>query len=116
MLDPAFSISYSPSGTICSGFAASPWYVLLKSYFAVHLLLDVMVTLEAAEVGLGVACLPLALIHGADDNAVLDAADAGREGLVVGIDREALIANVKVFLNSFDIPAAHSSALPLRIK
>lgn len=48
VLDPAFSISYSPSGTICSGIAASHWYVLLKPYFAVHLLLDVMVTLEVA--------------------------------------------------------------------
>lgn len=38
--------------------------------------------------------------NSADDNAVLDAADAGREGLIVGIDREALIANVKVLINA----------------
>ena len=46
--DPAFAMAYSPSGTICFGFDGSLWYSVLKSYFAVHLLLDVVVTLEAA--------------------------------------------------------------------
>ena len=95
----------------------SLWYSVLKSYFAVHLLLDVVVTLEAAgELGLGVACLPLALIHGVDDNAVLDAADAGREGLVISIYGKALLASASkcFWIRSTYLPA-HSSALPLRI-
>ena len=47
--DPAFPMVYSPSGTICFGFVGSRWYSILKSYFAIHLLLDVVVTLEVAE-------------------------------------------------------------------
>ena len=45
------------------------------------------------------------MIHGVDDNAVLDAADAGREGLVISIYGKALLASVKVFLDPFDILA-----------
>ena len=55
------------------------------------------------KIGLGVDRLPLAQVHRKGDDAVLDATDAGREGLVVGVDRELVLLCVEVLLDAIGI-------------
>ena len=57
-----------------------------------------------SKIGLGVGRLPLAQVHRKGDDTVLDATDAGREGLVVGVDRELVLLCVTVLLDAVGVP------------
>lgn len=56
-----------------------------------------------SKIGLGVGRLPLAQVHRKGDDAVLDATDAGRERLVVGVDRELVLLCVEVLLDAIGV-------------
>ena len=56
-----------------------------------------------SKIGLRVSRLPLAQVHRKGDDAVLDATDAGREGLVVGVDRELVLLCVEVLLDAIGV-------------
>lgn len=56
-----------------------------------------------SKIGLGVGRLPLAQVHRKGDDSVLYATDAGREGLVVGVDRELVLLCVEVLLDAIGI-------------
>lgn len=57
-----------------------------------------------SKIGLGVGRLPLAQVHRKGDDTVLDATDAGREGLVVGVDRELVLLCVTVLQDAVGVP------------
>lgn len=57
-----------------------------------------------SKIGLGVGRLPLAQVHRKGDDTVLDATDAGREGLGVGVDRELVLLCVTVLLDAVGVP------------
>lgn len=56
-----------------------------------------------SKIGLGVGRLPLAQVHRKGHDTVLDATDAGREGLVVGVDRELVLLCVTVLLDAIGV-------------
>ena len=56
-----------------------------------------------SKIGLGVGRLPFAQVHRKGDDAVLDATDAGREGLIVGVDREPALLYVEVLLDAIGV-------------
>lgn len=56
-----------------------------------------------SKIGPGVGRLPLAQVNRKGDDAVLDATDGGREGLVVGVDRELVLLCVEVLLDAIDV-------------
>ena len=56
-----------------------------------------------SKIGLGVGRLPLAQVHRKGDDAVLDVTDAGRERLVVGVDRELVLLCVAVLLDAIGV-------------
>ena len=56
-----------------------------------------------SKIGLGFGRLPLAQVHRKGDDTVLDATDAGRDGLVVGVNRELVLLCVEVLLDAIGV-------------